>query len=1405
MRTVSSGWFMSTSKTGGPKASEFSREDLDSLIRRFSRWRHQAVRDESLAFTLTGDPSASEPFRLLAQLCSEPTPGEWRVAGDRDPFERLDEDVIQSICRFLATPDIDAKGKEDLTRRLLMSVEPVLSKLLALVEPDEYRRLQSRQQRGGLATILTILSKKGRIPTKLALTEDEFRSSAGWEERPSYVNAVRDVLLSRLDQAHRSMAPSMYVWDSAVVVLVGAIWTNRADLARFLTCSIGSEEPRPLVANGLPLSRSLPSTAPEPLTTRRPAATAFRARVQEGLESGGRLEVIHGTPGWGKTTFLSMALEDVSAPVRIADISDSSTGARLAEALLEGLDIAPSEQREIDLEPMKAVRVFLSHMRRPTVVILEGLHNSGERAPCGELGAFVRKLMLSGHVVAIESWTSDIESGWRLPQGRIGRLGSAQLVPLAEDEIREWAKRVVGRDLHDREVEILETFDGNPLALRRALEILADRYRVADPEVASRDLMTIARDWRQLQNDFERMICGTSSAGTSEISDAEWCWFGCLPWAHPAVSSLQADDRHRRRYLQSVGLLAIEGDSWRVEPWARILGLRRCIDNPELLHENLPYLLELSQAIPDWGRGSQRRHLARLTPLMKGQKETLLRLIDSIQLEAAPEPALQGPEEPYEAPAEPELVRPELWEGGPALPLDLRLWLLDGASRGLDRDSFALHFERLLALPNLRAALGSDWKLIKGIHRALISSPFGAAQRLVHYRAIIGLCRPAEGDRAHDRAQRTWLARFLIAAAESAQRAGDLEHAARWIAQARDSYEVSAPSSQSWHVQAFTADTAYRIAAFMAQTMRNSVEFLDAHRQALGTIPPLADQMPAWRGLWAERVLSHLQVLAFHGAMSNADVSAVRLAMHNVADDLACLSFAEAFLEASEACDETLAREVRGALRGRLAKFNSSSRQGRRHLAIGRILLDGPPANAATLAAEVSAEMSDGPEREDLVLLKLCVRLSSRDQKLRRPMVAVCVTVLERLRSKFWMTGDEKVIEALRSSCLKFFASHQLAIGSSTFEEDGVGLNNPVRLRDAERRIDGAYAAHFASTGNAWLWDDWCAWKISIVRKRNALERSPSTHKRLGDAAADGLRAFVRKSEAALGDHVAQKVVALRVARYLWDTSESRRLCYALLAEPLDTSRRPSVVSLMADGLSAQILAPDASKSIDSADLTLLIGVLREKVLGTRAVGRRSMLTWLADALEHGTDPSFWNDVAERAAAVLGTPSVYWQSVMSAAEGAVPGMRDRPAIEDLTDPSTLLVASRIFRWGASLPELEEEVRFELAQLAAIASIDADRWFRSMRGRRAFLGSWQVGTALATALLLSRDGVLFGQAHSDEVNRRGQPFTWREIIERELNAACSLALGRFREVCEETRKRLGTALRERELRIASSAT
>lgn len=1376
----------------------FSNHDLDFLAREFARWQHPVVRHAGQAFLAGGgDPGrCRELFQLLEAFLLDPTPERALLAHGQDPYGALHEQFVRSLHDLLALPVRDQTHRERLTKGLLLSVEPLFQKFLAVFDEEDSRRMASK----GLGAALVHLSRKGRLPPIERLDEEAFKAPDGWQDRSSYHNALRDVLPGRLDGAHRAMHANPQTWASVVVTVLGLLDINVEAFRKAYGTKI--QAPAATRPGGLPLGlpdgyRTHPG-APEPLSTREAERESFRARISEALQGSPRLEVLQCVPGWGKTTFLAAALDGLPVTVRVVDLKDCTSPHHIAEALLEGCELSEDGSDEVDERPLAAVKILGQRMAGRGIVAFINANKTRTGKVSPALIEFADRLVERGHSVVLEGWGGSPLQTSKLGQGCIGRLTKEDLPPLHDEEISLWGQRILGRALTQAELKDLQAFDGHPALLRWALELLAERYPLPDEAASSADLLEVALNWDALQDEFQRFALSElpriqKTAGEDYLPLWAKAWFGLLPWARVGAENLPPEMATRLRWFRTVGLVEGKDGSYGVGPWGKVIGIRHCLEEPGGIPSVLAFLQQTAAGVPPARVDDQRRHLLRMLVWLPDQDALLKGLLERLPLPALDAPVEAAEGSYYQAPLEPEVVEAALGphpgqpggtgEAGP-LPPDLLLQLVESAARSNAPGAFQAHLASLLGTPEAVAYCLGGWRNLKQLHTALVRAPLSATLRCDAYSVFCRSMQPAEGDGRPAVAQRAWLARFLAGAADAFLRGNRLE-ACRAALETGESLQNSTRGSAGDpFAEAMHADTDYRLARLRLHLEVEPEAILAGHLKAIGAILPLDRQRPAMQAGWTLRLLGHLQEVAKVRPLEEGQC-------RRLSQSLASLQDLDLFLTAEqvkrrngdgstqildllhqEAARRLSARELPPADRARLE-------------CLAAIVFDAPVAQTRSLAWATEAAATRDFGAIDVHAFRLSVQSAFRLEHQRKKVAEICQGLLDRMLAADDPLHGSEFRERLTSTCLHYLTSHAIGAG-----DEGAALPDPSsedesRLIRAERLVDAAYSKHLKATGSAWLWEEWCSQKLALARRRNALERRQPGRK-AGAVAEAGLGRFLRDCREALGDHPAAAMVGLMVSRYLWQVEDLWPCFQRLEADrTLELPKRMKVLKSMIDFLSIHLLSPIDDRRIPEAEgqFQVFSAILREYGLYAGSGPQQDLMLLVRSILGPMDDPEHWDHLVKRGEALLATPRAYWRQVLEASLSHPAGLGEGSGIEDLTDPFTLSIASRIFRHGAGRPGLEASLRTRLAELSVVSAFAADQWGRSFQPNRKTHASLQVGLALGTALALSEQGRIFGTSLSHETTRKGHPLTWHDLMHREFHAATQMAVGRLKGHCQ----------------------
>lgn len=215
--------------TGEDTALYFTSKSRGRLIALFERWEHGRCEGKGASFEL-GD-GAGAVMDLLERVVNAPTPA-WVVEQEGcDPFAALAERVVGIVDQVAVAPVSARETLRDRVARFVLSVEPFMFKVLAMIDRERCEKIYAKAKKKGLVTAIATFQRGDRIPYDLHLTDEEFKGHEGWAERPSYANALKDVIATRHAVAHHATKIDFDTWTSGMAVILGVVQANVGALA----------------------------------------------------------------------------------------------------------------------------------------------------------------------------------------------------------------------------------------------------------------------------------------------------------------------------------------------------------------------------------------------------------------------------------------------------------------------------------------------------------------------------------------------------------------------------------------------------------------------------------------------------------------------------------------------------------------------------------------------------------------------------------------------------------------------------------------------------------------------------------------------------------------------------------------------------------------------------------------------------------------------------------------------------------------------------------------------------------------------------------------------------------------------------------------------------------------------
>ena len=233
-------------ESAAPKTEErhFSERGIARMIARFSSWRHARCEGSVTPYALGGgdEAKARRVVELLEAVANAPMPTLVTEVEGEASYADLATRVVRAPERILGAKDSESDDLGPWIAFVFLGVEPLLMKVLALLDPEDAR--EALKKRVGLGTLVTALQKRGRIPYALKLSPQEFEGDEGWSTRGTYDNALRDVAAIRIAQAHKAPKHQRDLWESALVTMLGVIEHDAEALTKALAGEAKAVEPR---------------------------------------------------------------------------------------------------------------------------------------------------------------------------------------------------------------------------------------------------------------------------------------------------------------------------------------------------------------------------------------------------------------------------------------------------------------------------------------------------------------------------------------------------------------------------------------------------------------------------------------------------------------------------------------------------------------------------------------------------------------------------------------------------------------------------------------------------------------------------------------------------------------------------------------------------------------------------------------------------------------------------------------------------------------------------------------------------------------------------------------------------------------------------------------------------------
>lgn len=1373
-------------------------------------YRHRVVEDPNGSWkpkdrcpTYVGDL-----IGMSLLVASEPVPADF--SGSRlDPEQlRGTADRLQFVLKTLENveagtlPSVDWRILESEASLLL---EPFTAKLMMIIEPEALTSLLLKKKAPSLPVLLEFLTEFNCSPLDdelLKLESSEFTNPEGWNSRDTLSNSVRQVLGARIVSAHLAPAPQSDVaicigW-SALVLLLALVEHNYGALSAEL--SQHSYVPQRLSPRPASRTDNLPAhRQPEPevvsiSVTRKVERARFCERIRQLQRDGrGGLLEVGDPPGWGKTHFIMMALQNCDCRVSVIDLLDCADMHDVAERLLNGIAVCAEEISYVDANPLAAVEFLTQRFLPGGVIVLENCHAS-EREVQTHLPKLIRRLIEKGLIVIAEAWSylRGCSPDYR-----------SQLSSLSDAEVALWAELVLERP-PDPECELfcLEALDGYPALIKATLSAIRNCYpKHPGSAEAVLELAIENLEYLDVREEWLRFATGDSvTTGRTVDLAPDWIFaaFAMIPWGMLPRSELDATLDRQLERLVPLHLIQLSEDG---KSWCRMPALW-ALSQWSLTHlkESHPKAVALARVLASTTDKDRVQRTSRycVSLVTRGliDTETCDSLLGTLPTEELPEVC---DTEFYDAPT----AIPTQELDTSELPVQTQLSIVEGyLRRGVfnEHQRIVQHsldsFFNVVTEDDLRGSL-----CVRTLHQVLLRIPDSEMQNSAYRAAITRMPTPE----SLPDATLTWWVRLIVFASEAAFRLGNRAQGEEWRKQSYHLLTISSERIANRNA-VLTVDTHYRLIAGGHLLASCEKELAQVHLSAISFISRntnAADQR------WMHRWFGHFSALVRITGWSD---EWEQILLHHIAEWPADGSATDLLIRVLDLVD--LAPDADKCV-ARVAKALAVPRHHRSGEFARRVheLLTSP---AVAIPQEVKrlknafevAEPATAPTTEELLLGALLAALSQRFPD----------------AATGWRGEVTNIAATLPSLVLQapplirhYTTRHAL---NALLENEGSYLEHVVGQLDrqaASGRIPQVVFRSFDKIAKVLdaaltpvdpkLWPHVTNLYIRLDKLESKHLPSPQVRAKFAKRVEDRMRNHVRAANAQLSPGPSLYLTRYEIHRHLWmftdalddleslTNSSSSEDDFATIGDHL-------LIRLLPLFLSNPLVRSAVSCNTEQQNRArrLFLRLVKQAARPFDQELYRHLL-WVVKMLESESDPDAWRALLAYYHSTIRRPWEFWDEVqISIGDNetalSVPDRQEEVGagiLGDLTDSSRLRIASALACYGASIESLSDELRFELAEFAVFAAFGADRWNRSRRNESSMASRWRVGTALAIALAHSADDRIFGMPFSPLKRRRTQePKPWRELALDYLSVS---AVGAFKQHVSEVAVRLREVLRK----------
>ncbi len=1352
------------------------------LVESYQNWTHPACRDPQKAFQLRAtDHEPRDCVAMLLELLNAPTPAPLLERDNHDRYAALGPRLIRVIEHWRVTPPAEIQRRAGHAREMVQLVEPCLEKLCALlVESDARVEIKLGK---GLGTLLLQMCKNDRLPYQGPL-DQTFKQYEDWGQYDSYSNAWRDVIPERLDAAHAATEPAASAFDSAMVVILGAIRKNLHDLRKILRSDESTGHDTASAVRGVPAYRRIPDDSPEPFTSRRAWAHELASLCAHSNQVN-PVVLVKSRAGDGKSFAICKALMEVDCRVFFVDVVACYDQRALAQAICDAFELrlTQSDRALLDSYPSGAAEFAADRFER-VVVVFENISRTQPTLRQDELLSFIVRFRAHGHRVVLEA-THSPDFKTKLPQAHIQ---NPQPLPRIEDqEIEQWARNVLGRQPTDSEQSIIALTDGHPSLTRFVLDKLVEH----DDETVLNEILDEMVRHSELSERLDRPEEPYKTGLAPTMPDSIWCWLGVLPDA--VVDSSHAIESLALKTAVQWGLIRRHAERYTTTCVGRLWGARWFLRDatPDMTVFD-DFMLHVAVAVPTAKKQAAHRHLLCMLAARELDYSNLSRVLaclsDVSELRGASQD--DGTPTAYTAPMPSQAIAHVLEHAQSASQAaendeshaQLLVEAIDAAAR-IDET------EQLLTL--VRSDQVAAW--FRADYSSQLDSLAGTLERLSPEKA--STYRLYQGVLSHidllfsrpttDELRMVGI-RLLVGGAASALYESSRAQASLWRDSARSLFQElvarETPADADLIVEA-----RYLLTRLECDASDGVLSSLVNHKAALKLVSE--SSMREHRGFRRHgRTLYHLAHLAEIDRIEVGHIPILDESLAALPFDAQKLRFYLTMRRRLSFQSHELATCVNAAIARE--RRQSTGRIGRQSVRTRILAVLGRTGRnkrqIAAWAAEAMSVLKVNWDVEYANLLIACIECGTPSH------LASLTTGLVESITALRESGNEgppEQVAALIRRLLSLGAA-QLRENAEVFLRDSRLELWPARLARLEQDTDRLFRQNASIERGGWIYADWSEARINVVRLRNkywraarnppSLERAPSSDKLI-----DFVSKLPRGEDVIGGVSLAQ----LLLARYTWDVHALRSATTRLLSSSMPSQRKTQILRVMHETWLNILFMP---RLLNPPDLTAApedFAFLRASFAPPEASPSDSAesvmmrIAFVVSIDDDGVDA--WSQLVRIGSEMLGEPSDFWNHFVgiAAAENSSADVAGQTfdMIEIAGNVRALTLLGRLARFGSEHTRLPRALRVRLGEIAVTSFAAALGWQRSLSIPNSNL-SLRIdrATSIVCALWASDSRELFGTQESPYAGRNGVALSWVDVARQDLAFAQRFAADGLRE-------------------------